>query len=227
MTAPCGGVGASSIGSAPTMQIAPPSPARPIRSDGLAAARCGGHLGADHRHPGDDRLAALSVPAIRAAWPLPRASRPRWLGTYISLVYPGIGRCRTAHDHRSPARRAATVPGRPRVVRRWRCSGHDRDVTGVGDFGLVPGLGYGPITPASSHMLARSTDPHRIALTFSVKQNRRAGRSRAGRLLVRRWRSGGLAGGALDGGPHCAWPPRSRCSRCVRGSITIADPGVA
>ena len=35
---------------------------------------------------------------------------------------------------------------------------------------LVIGLGYGPITPASSHILARTTSPSRMALTFSIKQ---------------------------------------------------------
>jgi len=49
-------------------------------------------------------------------------------------------------------------------------------------FGLLPqiwvvalsavllGLGYGPITPASSHILARTASPARIGLTFSIKQ---------------------------------------------------------
>ena len=32
------------------------------------------------------------------------------------------------------------------------------------------GLGYGPVTPASSHLLALTTPPHRMALVFSVKQ---------------------------------------------------------
>jgi MFS family permease len=32
------------------------------------------------------------------------------------------------------------------------------------------GIGYGPITPASSHLLARTTQPERMALVFSVKQ---------------------------------------------------------
>lgn len=35
---------------------------------------------------------------------------------------------------------------------------------------LLTGLGYGPITPASSHLLAQSTPPHRAALVFSIKQ---------------------------------------------------------
>ncbi|WP_418320706.1 MFS transporter [Piscinibacter sakaiensis] len=35
---------------------------------------------------------------------------------------------------------------------------------------LLIGLGYGPITPASSDMLARTTPPERTALIFSIKQ---------------------------------------------------------
>lgn len=35
---------------------------------------------------------------------------------------------------------------------------------------FVLGLGYGPITPASSQILARATPPHRMGLVFSVKQ---------------------------------------------------------
>jgi predicted MFS family arabinose efflux permease len=35
---------------------------------------------------------------------------------------------------------------------------------------LVIGIGYGPITPASSHVLARTTPPARMALMFSIKQ---------------------------------------------------------
>lgn len=35
---------------------------------------------------------------------------------------------------------------------------------------LLMGVGYGPVTPASSEMLARTTPPERYALVFSVKQ---------------------------------------------------------
>ncbi|SOD96831.1 MFS transporter [Caenispirillum bisanense] len=35
---------------------------------------------------------------------------------------------------------------------------------------LVVGFGYGPVTPASSHILARSTPPERRGLVFSIKQ---------------------------------------------------------
>jgi MFS family permease len=35
---------------------------------------------------------------------------------------------------------------------------------------VLIGLGYGPITPASSQMLSRTTDPRHYALVFSIKQ---------------------------------------------------------
>ncbi|HWI81904.1 MFS transporter [Ramlibacter sp.] len=38
----------------------------------------------------------------------------------------------------------------------------------VGAF--LVGVGYGPVTPASSHLLARTTPAHRMSLVFSIKQ---------------------------------------------------------
>jgi MFS family permease len=35
---------------------------------------------------------------------------------------------------------------------------------------VLIGWGYGPITPASSHLLARTTAPHQMSLVFSIKQ---------------------------------------------------------
>ena len=35
---------------------------------------------------------------------------------------------------------------------------------------LLLGCGYGPITPSSTHMLMRTTPPHMMSLTFSIKQ---------------------------------------------------------
>jgi len=35
---------------------------------------------------------------------------------------------------------------------------------------VLIGFGYGPITPASSHLLARTTPVHRMSLVFSIKQ---------------------------------------------------------
>jgi MFS family permease len=35
---------------------------------------------------------------------------------------------------------------------------------------VLIGVGYGPITPASSYLLVRTTPPHRMSLVFSIKQ---------------------------------------------------------
>jgi MFS family permease len=43
-------------------------------------------------------------------------------------------------------------------------------VAAVAIGGVLIGLGYGPITPASSHLLALTTPPHRMSLVFSIKQ---------------------------------------------------------
>jgi len=49
---------------------------------------------------------------------------------------------------------------------------------------IIIGLGYGPITPASSHVLARTAPSARMALTFSIKQTGvPAGGALAGALL--------------------------------------------
>ena len=68
---------------------------------------------------------------------------------------------------------------------------------------IVLGLGYGPITPASSHLLVRTAPPSRMALTFSIKQTGvPAGAALAGALLpglalVQGWRATYLAIAAL------------------------------
>lgn len=40
----------------------------------------------------------------------------------------------------------------------------------IGLGALAIGMGYGPITPASSHLLALTTPAHRMSLVFSIKQ---------------------------------------------------------
>ena len=65
--------------------------------------------------------------------------------------------------------------------------------------GLLVGLGYGPITPASSHLLAATTPARRMALVFSVKQTGvplgaiLAGALVPGLLLLAGWQAALLA----------------------------------
>jgi MFS family permease len=60
---------------------------------------------------------------------------------------------------------------------------------------VVLGLGYGPITPASSHVLVRTAPPDRMALTFSIKQTgvpagaALAGAALPGLALAAGWRA--------------------------------------
>jgi MFS family permease len=49
---------------------------------------------------------------------------------------------------------------------------------------LVIGAGYGPITPASSHVLVRTAPPSRMALTFSIKQTGVPGGAALGGALL-------------------------------------------
>ena len=54
----------------------------------------------------------------------------------------------------------------------------------LGVAAIVIGLGYGPITPASSQLLQRTAAPARMALTFSIKQTGvPAGAALSGALL--------------------------------------------
>ena len=116
--------------------------------------------------------AALLTPAVAA----PRLLPPLGLGSvaiglYIAVVY--------------LAAMASSLFGAA-LVRRWGPIRSSQAALGVSALGLllvaVPhtgvalagalliGLGYGPITPASSEMLARTTPPQRISLVFSIKQ---------------------------------------------------------
>ncbi|MFI5022165.1 MAG: MFS transporter [Alphaproteobacteria bacterium] len=67
----------------------------------------------------------------------------------------------------------------------------------------VVGIGYGPITPASSHILARTTPPARMNLVFSIKQtgvplgNALAGAVAPGLAALLGWRGAALATAAL------------------------------
>jgi len=117
-------------------------------------------------------MAVLTVPAMAPAVAARLQVSPSLVGGYIAVVYLG-------------ATIASLVSG-PLVLRfgavrvsQWgllTCAlGLALTSVASGTFGaalaaFITGLGYGPITPASSHLLARSTPPNRVSLVFSVKQ---------------------------------------------------------
>ncbi len=99
---------------------------------------------------------------------------PKWIGVFVGLVYAGamvsslvcggfIARYGPIRVSQACvllcAAGTATVAVLPAAA-----------VTLMAVAAFVVGLGYGPITPASSAVLVRTTAPAQMALTFSIKQ---------------------------------------------------------
>ena len=84
---------------------------------------------------------------------------------------------------------------------------------------LVIGAGYGPITPASSQVLAQTASPSRMALTFSIKQTGVPGGAALGGALLPAlaialgWRAT-LVGIAIGGAVVALAAQRVRRRRC-------------
>jgi len=117
-------------------------------------------------------MAVLTVPAMAPAMAQSLNVSPTLIGLYIAVVYAGA--------------MVASLMSGPWVLR-WgaiRVSQLGLLVCAAGLVllaaapGVVSalvgafliGVGYGPITPASSHLLARTTPPDRVSLVFSIKQ---------------------------------------------------------
>jgi len=116
-------------------------------------------------------MAMLTVPAVAPAFAEQLEVPVSLLGVYVALLYMG-------------AMSASLISGQ--MVQRYgaiRVSQGGLLACALGlILVLVPavpvvalgavliGLGYGPITPASSHLLALNTPAHRAGLVFSIKQ---------------------------------------------------------
>lgn len=116
-------------------------------------------------------MALLTIPAMAPPVAQAVGVSPTYVGVYIAVAYAGAMAASLASGGavgRYGAIRVSQVglllcaaglalsalPSIPAIV--------------VG--ALLVGVGYGPITPASSHLLARTTPAHRMSLVFSVKQ---------------------------------------------------------
>jgi MFS family permease len=94
-----------------------------------------------------------------------------WVGLYIALAYAGAMAASLASGAvvaRYGAIRASQASLLVCAAGLALCALPSLPVMAVG--AVLVGLGYGPITPASSHLLARTTPAHRMSLVFSVKQ---------------------------------------------------------
>ncbi len=96
---------------------------------------------------------------------------------------------------------------------------------------LIIGIGYGPITPASSQILARTAPPSRMALTFSIKQTGvPAGAALAGAALpdsrvVVRLACGVRAGRRAGRRRRIGRTDHARGARCCPNAGAHADRG--
>jgi MFS family permease len=132
---------------------------------------------------------AATAPAVLAP-ELARAMgvAPQWIGVFVGLVYLGAMVASLASGGFIERYGAIRVSQFAVLL----CA------AGIALVGLLPaalaglmvvaavliGLGYGPITPASSHILTRTAPPSQMALMFSIKQTGvPAGAALAGAML--------------------------------------------
>jgi predicted MFS family arabinose efflux permease len=117
-------------------------------------------------------MAVLAVPSMAPAMATSLSVSTSFLGIYIAVLYVGAI--------------TASMSAGPLVLRfgairvsQWglvACAAglalvavsSSLPLAAVGSFFI--GLGYGPITPASSHVLVRTAPAHRVSLIFSIKQ---------------------------------------------------------
>jgi MFS family permease len=99
---------------------------------------------------------------------------PKWIGVFIALVYAGAmlasAGCGTFIRRHGAIRtsQAAVLVCAAGTAIVALTPPHAVGIAAVA--AVVIGIGYGVITPASSHVLARTTPPARMSLVFSIKQ---------------------------------------------------------
>ena len=128
--------------------------------------------------------AAVLAPEVAQSFSI----APKWVGVFVSLIYAGAMFASLASGgaiQRYGAIRVSQacvllcIAGAVVVA-----LAPDRAVALLIVAALVIGVGYGPITPASSHVLVRTATPSNFALTFSIKQTGvPAGAALAGAVL--------------------------------------------
>ena len=117
-------------------------------------------------------MGVLVVPAMGPAVAQALGVSPTLVGAYIGIVYLGAmvaslvsaplvlryGALRTSQGALVACACGLALPAA------WPT------LAGAVAGALLTGFGYGPITPASSHLLARTTPAHRASFVFSLKQ---------------------------------------------------------
>lgn len=116
-------------------------------------------------------MALLTLPVIAPAVAESMQISAAYVGLYIALVYAGAMTASLLSGgavRRFGAIRASQFGLLLCAAGVAACTIESPLAMAIG--AVLVGLGYGPITPASSHLLAKSTPAHRMSLVFSIKQ---------------------------------------------------------
>lgn len=116
-------------------------------------------------------MALLTLPVMAPVIAKDLQVSPALVGVYVAITYAGAmvsSLMGGAAVKRSGAIRVSQVGLMLCALGLMLCAMPWLVATAVGAFCI--GLGYGPITPASSHLLARTTPKHQMSLVFSLKQ---------------------------------------------------------
>jgi MFS family permease len=165
----------------------PDAPRSVPASDPTAAARTAGvalvaTLGLQIFTAFATTATAVLAPAIAADFRV----EPKWIGVFVGLVYAGAMTASLASG--GFVERYGSIRTSQACVLICAAGVALMALTSSPAVlvvaAIVIGVGYGPITPASSHLLARTTRPDRMAVTFSIKQTGvPAGAALAGAIL--------------------------------------------
>ncbi|MBC7438209.1 MAG: MFS transporter [Bdellovibrionales bacterium] len=149
-------------------------------------------------------MSLVALPAMAPVVAVALGVSPTLAGVYVAVVY-AAGMVSTLAAGAAVARFGAIRVSQSGLVLcavgLALCAVPSVWVTVLG--AVFIGLGYGPITPASSHLLAITTPAHRMSLVFSVKQTgvplggALAGAIVPSLMLVAGWQAALLCTGAI------------------------------
>jgi len=116
-------------------------------------------------------LAVMTLPAMAPIVAQALDTSPVYAGSYVAIVYAGAMTASILSGmavRRFGAIRVSQAGLALCATRLALSMTGSLPVIALAAF--MVGLGYGPVTPASSHLLARTTEPGRMSLVFSIKQ---------------------------------------------------------
>ncbi|NYT62560.1 MFS transporter [Alcaligenaceae bacterium] len=116
-------------------------------------------------------MALLTLPVVAPAVAQSLGISTAYVGLYIALAYAGAMTASLLSGgavRRYGAIRGSQIGLLLSTAGVAACAIESPIAMGIG--AVLIGLGYGPITPASSHLLAKTTPAHRMSLVFSIKQ---------------------------------------------------------